>query len=357
MFKEFIGIGLAVLSFSMFSVQGEENDVESYFDKNLYNIKKSYEEYYGDTWNLYDVDYVNEIFDLNDKKIGHLVVFNEGFIAYGNEWQLFKYSNKEKPEIYNKNKKIYYFSDMFLNKENECFIKSNGEIFDPNQMVANGLVSADIYYPIDSKLDNKGFAITSSCTKIPQLKDRFDSSSWGDYKPVSFYQGDTTDCGVIAIMDLLYTFKLSGTFDYTNGCYPKEARESLRGLTNWQGNIAGEGMLPFDMVRGCNNFINRDNVKLKTTSTYYNLPSICFYTNLNIANNAHFAMKVGEAQQDYWWVFKTYWDIIISWDSNYYSDSNGVPTKIRNYHGCYYVVDGQYRQSMYQLYDGDKLVA
>lgn len=57
---------------------------------------------------------------------------------------------------------------------------------------------------------------------------------------------------------------------------------------------------------------------------------------------------VGTASQKYWWSFRTYWDIIASWDSNIIY-KNGYPTRT-NDNDCYYVVDQQYRHGEYQLF-------
>lgn len=116
-------------------------------------------------------------------------------------------------------------------------------------------------------------------------------------------------------------------------------------------------MLPFDLVRGCNNYTGLDNIKLKSGSYSDAVPEIVFYSSLNVTDTAHYAMKVGSVEQYYCWIFKTHWDIIVHWNRNYNSDSNGYPTSIyTSYQNSYYVVDQQYRQSAYQLFDGNTLI-
>lgn len=66
-------------------------------------------------------------------------------------------------------------------------------------------------------------------------------------------------------------------------------------------------------------------------------------------------MKVDSAQQDYWWVFKTYWDIIVSWKKNYF-DLSGIPYMLSDSLECYYLVDQQYRQGAYHLLKGNELI-
>lgn len=333
------------------------SNVKNFFNQNLQILKAEYYKNFNIKWEVKSIENVKRIYNLNDNHIGYLIDFDLGYIAFGLNNELYKLEIDGEPEFYNHNNRLYYISKTFLEKKENNFYTYTGDAINIKNITGNGLITSDIFHEIDSALNNKNFQINASCTKIPQLKDKYDSSKWGNYQCVSFYQGYTTDCGVIAIMDLLYTYKLSGSVDYTKGKKPNEMREDLRVLTNWRGNIVGEGMLPLDLTRGCTNYIDRNNISLKGTGNYRDdVPEICLYFNLNIGNTAHFTMKVGSAQQDYWWIFKTYWDIVVSWETNYDTDSNGIPNRLYDSNSSYYLVDQQYRQGAYQLYDRNSLI-
>lgn len=248
----------------------DENDVSSvkvFFESNLETIRAEYKETFDEEWCVNSIDKVKKLYNLVDEHIGYLVDFDKGYIAYGLDFQMYKMETKGEPDFYRQKNRLYYNAGTFMEKNNDCFYLDNGTLFNPETNVGKGIVASDIYHQIETRLDYKGFKINASCTKIPRLREEYDSSKWGNYRAVSFEQGDTTDCGVIAIMDLLHTFKLSGSVDFTKGKNPIDMREDLRKLTNWQGNIAGEGMLPKDVLRGCTNYIDQDNISLKLANS------------------------------------------------------------------------------------------
>lgn len=329
-----------------------------FFEENLETLKNEYEEVFEEEWNVSSIENIKKIYNLEDNFIGYLVDFDLGYLAYGLDYEVYQMDIASNPSFFNQDKKLYYASDVFMEKINDNFYLEDGSLYDANQIIGNSMVKSDIYYQIETRLNYKGFKINSSCTKIPKLKNMYDSSNWGDYQAVSFVQKDTSDCGVIAIMNLLHTFRLSGSTNYTKDIFPVYMKEELRELTNWQGNIAGEGLLPADLIRGCTNYINLPNIALKARMDYNeSIPGICLYCNLNVGGTSHYAMKVGTAQQDYWWIFKTYWDIIISWEENYETDNRALPISIKdNTTKGYHLVDKQYRQGMFQLYNGTTLI-
>ena len=244
------------------------SEVQDFFERNLKELRVEYKESFHEEWNVNSIDSIKKLYAIDDNHIGYLVDFDTGYLAYGLEYQMYKMETEGEPDFYNHSNRLYYIAGTFMEKNNDNFYLADGRVFYPSAKIGNGLASSDLYHEIESRLDYKGFRINASCTKIPKLKDKYDSSSWGNYKAVSFYQGSTSDCGVIAIMDLLHTFRLSGGKDYTKGLSPSAMREELRGLTNWQGNIAGEGMLPMDLTRGCTNYIGEAGVSLKSTGDY-----------------------------------------------------------------------------------------
>lgn len=351
---------LLSFSFNAYALSNNENELEgikNFFEENLEELKEEYFIKFNKELNFNEVAYVNDTYDFADEKNGYLVVFDNGYIAFGLNYEFYCMSTEDNMSSINA-KKIYYFSKNLFFKNNDCFYYLNGKKYNPI-IIGNSLVSSNIGYSLENEYNNDEFQINSSCTKIPILKNIFDSSDWGNYTIVSFEQGNYTDCGVIAIMNLLYSYKLSLVADYTNYSSPDVMRQTLRWLTNWQNNIVGEGLLPDGLMYGCTQYINISGVELKSISNYDNsVFGICLFSNLNIQDTAHYALKVGEAQQKYFWIFKTYWDIVVSWDRNYNEDFvTHYPISVWNLLDGYYVIDQQYRISSYQLYNNNNIIS
>ena len=67
------------------------------------------------------------------------------------------------------------------------------------------------------------------------------------------------------------------------------------------------------------------------------------YLNLGDIENGHYAMYVQHEQSDYWQIFKTYWDIVVSQDSNIIADYSDYFVGVdKNNSNCYYAIDSQY---------------
>jgi len=80
----------------------------------------------------------------------------------------------------------------------------------------------------------------------------------------------------------------------------------------------------------------------------YNGPAIGLYYSLNIVDTAHYAMIIGSAQSDAWWIFKTNYDIISHWSENH-NHSSGVIGSKKAGTPSYYFVEGQYRHETYNV--------
>ena len=325
-----------------------EDDIINYFSCNLEEMKEGYEVTFGEAWNATKVKYYTDVYNFDDVKIGYVVAFDIGYVAFGENYELLSMSNNYILDYLNE-EKIYCNAKELYKKINNNFYTLDGVKWD-EEITGKALVKSDIFHKLSNEFNNDDFKLSSCCTRISYLADKFTNFNFGNYKIASFYQGGTTDCGVIAIMNLIYSYYFSNVADFTHSKTSDEMRKDLRGLTNWQGNIVGEGMLPMDLVRGCNNYINKKSVKLNALESGDfddSVFGIGLYMNLNIGETAHFALRVGTASQKYWWIFRTYWDIIATWDSNIIYE-NGYPTGT-NDNDCYYVVDQQYRHGEYQL--------
>lgn len=362
--KNFMTLAIMSISSVTFAVTpsiSEEKKISNFYDSHLIEIQDSFNEEFDESWNAGQVEKVQILYNFNEEKIGYVVNFTNGYISTTNDYQMLDMSLIDRFCFADASSKIYYNCGEYYLNENNKYVNHNDEK-KLDSTIACGDFDSNILYSIYEVLPKNGFMVNYSCAKLPSLK-KFNQDSWGDYVPVSFKQGDETDCGVIAIMDLLYTYKNSNSRNYIKDSEPKMVRTKLQKLTNYKGNIAGKGMLPFDMVRGCNEYIDVNGVKLKEVEYKSGLheydirrPGICLYQNARLFTSAHFAMRIGSAQHDYAWHFKTYLDIIVSWDQNYPGLENCEPHDMYSTLTGYYVVDSKYRQVSYQLYNGENVL-
>jgi hypothetical protein len=86
-----------------------------------------------------------------------------------------------------------------------------------------------------------------------------------------------------------------------------------------QNNIFKDGIIPAGMITGFNDFVINDEYNLAAGNYNQNKPAIGCFSSLDIAHTGHFALIVGKGQSDYWWFFKTYWNIVVTWFQNYYA--------------------------------------
>ena len=363
--RSFMALALMSISSVAFAVTpniSEEDRISNFYNNHLIEMQNSFNEDFDTNWTAGKAEKVQLLYNFNEEKIGYVVSFTNGYIASTDDYQMLDMSFKDRFCFDDESNKIYYSCGEFYVNKNGSFVNANEDKYN-NEIVANGDFSEDIYHKIDVVMSQPEFEFTSSCAKISGIPTKFDQSDWGNYRPVCFDHHGTSDCGVMAIMNLLHTYKISGGANYTKNIPAAEMREQLRYLTNWQGNIVGEGLLPRDLINGCNNYICKKGIALRQMENGLaplkyanNRPGIGLYFNARISKTAHYAMKIGTAQHKYGWCFKTYLDVIISWDQNFDPDFEGNPKTLYDNDNGVYFVDLKYRHASYQLFENNSWV-
>lgn len=264
--------------------------------------------------------------------------------------------------------KVRDFFDDNISVMAETYSDKFGTTWDPGTVgsvkrIADGaggfvgyLVSFDKGYIGYSSDDSILCMETVGSPCLAEGQDHYDSSSWGNYEPICIDQGQMTDCGVCASINLLYTEKVSGTVDLTK-------RESLSTLRNeldvdekWKVNIALQGILPTDLLSDFNQFLQNTGYYIGTGYSNYNPAIGCFFS-ADIADTGHYALIVAKGESDYWWIFKSYWDVIETWYRNYPQTPNGVPANwYPDDYGSLRIVDNQYLKTYYVLMKGATVI-
>lgn len=332
--------------------QSEEERIGDFFETHLSTLSSQYQKAYGNEWLPSKVKKVLSFTDTEREESARLVVFDKGYLAYDDNDAVLCQNCEGVPFGYPDNI-TFQFGKIGCWLDG-TFYNDRGLAYPIDEFVGTGAFASDLYHPIADTANFNNFQMDSAVAKLPNVRDRFDASKWGNYSPICIQQNELTDCGACASVNLLYTYKLSNRFDLTKGETPTTLRKTMQTLEKWKNNMFGDGILPTDFLPGFNSFIKDSGYTLASTRYLMNVqfPSLgCFFSG-NVANTGHYAVIVGSGHSTAWWFFKTYWVIVTTWNRNYDVDLNGYPTAWwNNYDGCFYVVDQQYLHFHYAIFD------
>ena len=79
------------------------------------------------------------------------------------------------------------------------------------------------------------------------------------------------------------------------------------------------------------------------------VPHICNYHINGDLFHGHTVLVIGYASTSYWWIFRSYWDIVLTWESNYTVTSSGYLVLDYNNSNSIRLVDSQYCTGGYCL--------
>jgi hypothetical protein len=164
------------------------------------------------------------------------------------------------------------------------------------------------------------------------------------------------DCGAQAAVNMMYTFQISGVSGLAKSMNSNTELNTMRGLMNWTSagrsylGITFYGIWPGEITSGLSAYLP-SNYRVMADGVFgssYNGPALGLYYSLNVTETAHYALMIGSAQSDAWWIFKTNYDIISHWTENYNHSSGVIGTK-KNGTPSYYYVETQYRNGTYNI--------
>ncbi len=356
--KKILILGLCSITTFFFSTKvnaydSNYSDIETFFEDNLDQMTNSYYNKTDKEWNASKVEEVTDVYDIEDNKIGYLVIFDEGYLTFHNNMSVLEVNNEGYPEFYkstfsfNKPKVVYHSGSFIMENSNKI------ETYDNN---AN-----NIYYTLYNYYDKASFKITSSMVQIPYFKDKYDSSTWGNYQGISLsYIGEESG-GVLATMALMYTLKVNGGVDLTPAKTSyMDFRSALNVYTNFD--YDNEPFLPLNKLSiGINNYLKHNfgdrYIYAMSNTVNSTVPAVTLYYNNNFAATANYCMRVGTAQEPDWWIFNTYYDIVMADANNFYYDEYGIPTIwFDDVLEPFFVVNQNYRNEMFQFFEGDTLL-
>mgnify|MGYP004551422465 CR=1 FL=1 len=188
----------------------------------------------------------------------------------------------------------------------------------------------------------KKFNVLNCITPIPSLVSMFPSFSFGDWKVVSFDQ-TKNDCAVIALMDLIYTYKLSNICDLIGD---RSVDSIYNSIAQAIGYNAESGTELSNIASGFNSWLP-SSWRLENVNEDPNVPHLVIYES-NVANeNSHAAIKIGNITYRQLGLPTIHRDLVVSYSCNFLGDT---PTDIiESMENCFYTVGTSYRKASYTL--------
>lgn len=358
MFNKFLIFVLTLLlPIGIFSgdVISSEEELVNYINDNIQVMREVYNIEFSDNWDVnYYVDHF-PLLDENDELKAFLIQFDNGYLTVGLDLNLYEIVTTGGNPFLNKSKKHYLLGEHYYIKVNDRFIPNSSKAPNIYTIDGTGIFKSDIYVQLTEdntdELDN--FQITYSIANDLKTTSG-DYGSYNVYTRTQYYE----DCGAQAGINLMYTFDRSGVSDLAKSNDSNTELSTMRNLMNWttEGKsylgIKFYGIWPKDFKSGLTNYLPNDYrvVNEGIFGPGHNAPAAGLYYSLNVVNTAHYAMIIGSAQSDAWWIFKTNYDIISHWDENHsHYGSNGEIGYKYSDTPSYYYVESKYRQDTYNI--------
>ncbi len=342
------------------SIVNDYTEVRELFSNdNIKDMTSSYFDTYLIKWNATEIIEIEDIYDEYLNHIAYLVIFDIGYLVYTHEMGILDLSATGYP--------YYYKSTYNSNSDNKLIYKTGSFYYENNQIIQNNNINtlgdydSNIFFPLYDQYYNDDFKINSSMVKIPYFKDAHDSSDWGNYEPITFSYFGSQSGSVLCAMSLMYTIKVNGGVNLTPTDRSWQSlRDELYYYTDFD-YLEDWFVDSYTLQNGVNKYLSDTYgyEKYEMLAVYgvdaLN-PSVTLYGNNN-GDSANFCLRVGHAQEPYFWVFLTYYDIIMANCHNFFTDKSDVPTYWdRDDLGAFYIVDAKYRGNMFQFFEGNTLL-
>lgn len=282
----------------------DELVLSDFFSNSIPSLSSSFHLQTGEEWNPNEVESVSAIG--GDELKGYLIDFDTGYFAVSLDCSLKS------------------FDPFFIGDAKKISTRGASSFFS----------SSSVGISLEEAVNKSGFNVVSSAVQIPYLKTLYDSSKWGNWKPISVEQGAKGDCGPCAATDLLLSYKASSKRDMTKGLSPTDLRLCLDNSMGW---TEGSGTTISTTKEGLSSFLPID-VSLANESFSSANPTLAFFDSSD-TSSSHVAVVVGKAQSDGFWQFKQNWSIIVTSKRNYVLSSSGSITWCDDKTECFHLVD------------------
>lgn len=185
------------------------------------------------------------------------------------------------------------------------------------------------------------FKVGNCLSPIPYLQEHYPSVQYGNYLPLCTEQFDAT-CAPRALTNLFCGYKASGYADFMMGF-------SVDDIYNWihdqmKCDDNGLGTHESDIKPAMDHCVT-----MASEGTWWVLAgqndNYPYLETFHKGDWGHTVVGIGNGQSTYWWIFKTYWRIVISWNKNFDETNyrwDQTDTGI-------YVIDAQYEKNAWTI--------
>lgn len=320
------------------NVVGTLSEVTAFFDANISSMRLAYEREFNKEWDVNKIERTAYLFEKqSEEQLGYVVKFDVGYLSYSFDMSIYAFDAENELTVtldkyYLENGYIGYFdNDVFL-----PLIKTSK----PENSDAKSVGSDDPMAKISAVTSFNQFQIGDCLSPIPYLQEHYPSVQYGNYLPLCTEQQGAT-CAPRALTNLFCGYKASGYADFMMGF-------SIDDIYGWI-----HDKMKCDDAHGTSNKnikpAMNDCVTMGSKGTWWvaagqndNYPSL---ETFNKGDWGHAIVGIGNANSVYWWIFKTYWRIVVSWKQNF--DESNFYWKPSD--TGIYVIDAQYETNAWTI--------
>lgn len=317
-------------------VLGENSQVAAFFDKNMSQMKKTYLKEKNVKWDAHSVEYVIDVLPKGEEnKIGYFVAFDVGYLSYGKDMSIY---------VLNTTDTLSKKFDFCIKANEGLFLEKYGEdslrletSWSYDGFENDGETLVESFHPIRDVITYNQFKLNACVSEIDFLMEHYPNVDYGKFFPFCKEQREN-GCVPAAFANLIYSYKLSGVADLTNGYSPDYIDEffgALAGYTEENGTDTGK------VCKAMNEYLNYIGKGDEYLAVLGSKDGIPFLSSFRRGGEGHMVVQIGSGESVYWWMFKTHWCVVLSWGPNY-DEIDGTYERSGIYENSVYVVDAQY---------------
>ncbi len=306
----FIGSSLLVVSFSINSICGDfdkpdflnpNEDPVGFFRTNQKKLHRSYKETFGKEWSFGDAIDKREILDVDNTFYGWIVKFSNGYFAFDKNCGFLESSDVISPYLWNKKASYSHLYGSLGTWEGDIFYSLKGEkIFNTSDPLFSRGQTVD-FHEITSTPSFNQFKVKNVWCPFSYFSSTFhyQFTSGENWQTLCMEQGNRV-CMIAAVVDLLYTYKLSTKHDCAQGNNPSQLYDAI--AAGVPTGSKGANALTFTI--DVNKYLNKTN-----TGCYLNTdlnpagPYLGNYHRHGDLLNGHTVLVIGSGFSVYWGAF------------------------------------------------------
>lgn len=288
-------------------------------------------------------DCFNVLSPYNNELIGTLLLFDRdtGYICISNDNRVIDSNYQTGIKLVGESKddnSIYYLAHTY-SFDREL-------LFSSVDMCGSGINDKFHWHGDYAWTNEKTRYLQSELDSYYSTRTNTSNASYSNKTTWSTYQGSNGLCGAFAVANLLWTYKINGVVDLTNGA----TNSSSLAYTISQDIPNNASFNEIDdindtLLNGTGYYMDYCDITNGISDTLETSPLVVLY---NSGTEGHYVLITGKGESLYqtimWMNFYTSWDIANTWYDRY-STNNG-------YYTCKYWVDNQYASFGYVLRDG-----